>query len=61
MAQEYIRIGELQELFGNRSVSAIRNDVIAGRLPKPVMLGRVRYWKKSQVDAALQKLLDETQ
>lgn len=37
-----------------RSLSSINRDVKAGRLPSPIKLGRNRYWRKAEVDEALE-------
>lgn len=54
--QTYLTLTELRTKLGNRSRSAIYLDLEAGRLPKPVKLGRRLYWPESDVDAHLRNL-----
>jgi prophage regulatory protein len=40
----------LREKLGQRSRSAIYNDLEAHRLPQPVKLGGRLYWRESEID-----------
>lgn len=42
----------------DRSLSSINRDVASGRLPQPIKLGRNRYWRRDEVDAALEMCRD---
>jgi prophage regulatory protein len=55
----YLTLTELRAKLGNRSRSALYNDLAAGRLPQPVKLGGRLYWPEGDVDAHLRNLRDE--
>ncbi len=59
MAEKYLNLHELSAKLGNRSRSAIYNDMGAGRLPKPVKLGGRIYWPEAEIEECLRKLRDE--
>lgn len=44
---KYLTLTELRAKLGNRSRSAIYNDLEAGRLPQPVKLGAPLYWAEA--------------
>lgn len=50
---QYLTLSELRAKLGNRSRSAIYNDLAADRLPKPIKLGARLYWPSDVVDAHL--------
>ena len=50
---KYVSFEQLQEKLGGRSRSAIYVDLEKGRLPKPLKLGRRRYWEDSALDQYL--------
>lgn len=52
----YLTTSELQAKFCGRSRSSIWRDVRDGRLPKPIKLGTVPYWRDSDIDAAMEQL-----
>lgn len=52
----YLTLGELRAKLGNRSRSAIYNDLEAGRLPMPLKLGGRLYWPEEELEQHLQKL-----
>jgi prophage regulatory protein len=54
--QSYLTLNELRAKIGNRSRSAIYNDLAAGRLPQPVKLGGQLYWPEGDVEAHLRAL-----
>lgn len=54
----YLTLTELRAKLGNRSRSAIYNDLEAGRLPQPIKLGGRIYWAENEVDAHLSNLRD---
>jgi predicted DNA-binding transcriptional regulator AlpA len=56
---KYLTLSELRAKLGNRSRSAIYNDLAAGRLPQPVKLGARLYWDESEIDAHLRNLRDK--
>ncbi len=56
---KYLTLSELRAKLGNRSRSAIYNDLAAGRLPQPVKLGARLYWAESEIDAHLRNLRDK--
>ena len=49
---KYLTLTELRAKLGNRSRSAIYNDLEASRLPQPVKLGARLYWAEAEIDAA---------
>ncbi|OSQ46761.1 helix-turn-helix transcriptional regulator [Marivita geojedonensis] len=57
--QRYLTLSELSAKLGNRSRSAIYNDLAVGRLPQPIKLGARIYWPESDVDTHLRNLRDE--
>jgi prophage regulatory protein len=56
---KYLTLNELRAKLGNRSRSAIYNDLNAGRLPQPVKLGARLYWPEGDVDAHLRNLREQ--
>jgi len=48
--EQLIRIREVGQRSGKRSIRAIYNDVKAKRFPPPVKIGRSTYWKESDLD-----------
>ena len=57
--QTYLTMKELGKKLGGRSRSSIANDLAAGRLPKPIRLGRRVYWPSDVVDAHLAAMRDQ--
>ncbi|CUH85052.1 helix-turn-helix transcriptional regulator [Thalassovita mediterranea] len=57
--QRFLTLTELRAKLGNRSRSAIYNDLEAGRLPQPIKLGGRLYWPENELDAHLQSLREE--
>lgn len=49
---------DLGKHLGGRSRSSIANDLAAGRLPKPIKLGRRVYWPSDVIDAHLAAMRD---
>lgn len=47
---KYLNFRALREKLGQRSRSAIYNDLEAHRLPQPVKLGGRLYWRESEID-----------
>ena len=47
---KYLNFRSLRETLGQRSRSAIYNDLDANRLPPPIKLGGRLYWVESHVD-----------
>ncbi|WGW04535.1 helix-turn-helix transcriptional regulator [Tropicibacter oceani] len=58
MATKYITFTELRALLGNRSRSAVYNDIDAGRLPKPLKLGGRNYWPLDETEEHLRAQRD---
>jgi predicted DNA-binding transcriptional regulator AlpA len=56
---KYLTLTELRAKLGNRSRSAIYNDLEAGRLPRPVKLGARLYWAEAEIDAHLRNLREK--
>ena len=56
---KYLTLNELRAKLGNRSRSAIYNDLNAGRLPQPVKLGARLYWAEGEIDAHLKSLREQ--
>lgn len=56
---KYLTLSELRTKLGNRSRSAIYNDLEAGRLPQPVKLGARLYWPEAELEAHLQNLREK--
>ena len=38
------------------SVETLERQIIAGKLPTSVLIGRIEYWRKDAIDAALARL-----
>lgn len=57
---KYLTLNELRAKLGDRSRSAIYNDLNAGRLPQPVKLGGRLYWPECELDAHLQSLREHS-
>jgi prophage regulatory protein len=57
--QRFLTLTELRARIGNRSRSAIYNDLEAGRLPQPVKLGGRLYWPEGDVEAHLRALSEK--
>ena len=53
---KYLTLTDLCAKLGNRSRSAIYDDLENGRLPKPIKLGRRLLWPESQIDEHMQTL-----
>lgn len=54
--QRYLTLTELRAKLGDRSRSAIYEDLKKGRLPQPVKLGGRLYWPEGDIDAHLRGL-----
>lgn len=57
--QKYLTLKEVSGLLGNRARSSIYGDIAAGRLPKPVKLGRRVYWPEDELEAHFQVLAQD--
>lgn len=55
---QYLTLSELRAKLGNRSRSAVYNDLAAARLPQPIRLGGRLYWREDEVDAHLAAMRD---
>ena len=56
----YINFQQLQKKLGNRSRSAIYEDLRLERLPSPFKFGRRCYWKECDIDYHLEELIRST-
>ena len=59
---QLISFKQLRTKLGGRSRSACYLDLEAGRLPKPIKIGRILYWDEDRVNeylASLQKIDDD--
>ncbi|MGY6694950.1 MAG: helix-turn-helix transcriptional regulator [Roseinatronobacter sp.] len=61
MTLKYLTFRELRAKLGDRSRSAIYDDLKKDRLPKPIKLGGKNYWRDGDVDDHLRNLRDEAQ
>ena len=59
MTLKYLTFRELRAKLGDRSRSAIYDDLKKDRLPKPIKLGGKNYWPDGDVDDHLRNLRDE--
>lgn len=59
MSTKYLTFSELRCKLGNRSRSAVYEDLASGRLPKPLKLGGRNYWPEDELDAHLRDLRKE--
>ena len=59
MTLKYLTFRELRAKLGDRSRSAIYDDLKNNRLPKPIKLGGKNYWPEGDVDEHLRNLRDE--
>ena len=57
--QKYLTLTELRAKLGNRSRSAIYNDLDAGRLPQPIKIGGRLYWPEGDVEAHLRAMSEK--
>lgn len=57
--QRFLTLAELRARLGNRSRSAIYNDLEAGRLPQPLKLGGKLYWAESDLEAHLRAMSEK--
>ena len=60
MTQKYLTFRELRAKLGDRSRSAIYEDLKKGRLPQPLKLGGRLYWPEGDLEAHLRALREET-
>ena len=56
----YINFKQLQKKLGNRSRSAIYEDLKLERLPSPFKFGRRCYWRERDIDDHLEELIRNT-
>jgi predicted DNA-binding transcriptional regulator AlpA len=54
-----ITFAELRAKLGNRSRSAVYNDLAQGRLPKPLKLGQRLYWDESALEQHLRAMAEQ--
>ena len=57
--QRFLTLTELRAKLGNRSRSAIYNDLDAGRLPQPLKLGGRLYWPENDLEAHLRAFFEK--
>jgi len=56
----YLNFQQLQKKLGNRSRSAIYEDLRHGRLPTPFKIGRRCYWSEGCIDRHLQDIIERS-
>jgi predicted DNA-binding transcriptional regulator AlpA len=54
----YLGLSELRARLGGRSRSSIYCDITAGRLPRPIRLGRRAYWNEAEIEECLRALAE---
>lgn len=54
--QNYITMKDLRKKLGNRSRSAIYNDLKNGDLPQPIILGKTQIWGVDDLEEFLAEL-----
>jgi predicted DNA-binding transcriptional regulator AlpA len=54
----YLSLKELRAKLGNRARSSVYVDIAAGRLPRPIRLGRRSYWLEAEIDECLRALAE---
>ena len=54
--QTYLTLTELRAKLGDRSRSAIYEDMKKGRLPQPLKLGGRLYWPENELETHLRSL-----
>jgi predicted DNA-binding transcriptional regulator AlpA len=54
-----ITFAELRAKLGNRSRSAVYNDLAEGRLPKPLKLGQRLYWDEAALEQHLRAMAEQ--
>jgi predicted DNA-binding transcriptional regulator AlpA len=54
-----ITFAELRAKLGNRSRSAVYNDLAQGRLPKPLKLGQRLYWDEAALEQHLRAMAEQ--
>jgi predicted DNA-binding transcriptional regulator AlpA len=57
--QRRLTLTELRAKLGDRSRSAIYEDLKMGRLPQPLKLGGRLYWGEDDVEAHLRNLCEK--
>ena len=55
----YLSFGDLRSKLRGRSRASIRRDVLEGRIPQPIKLGRACYWCEEEVDGFLMSLQEQ--
>jgi predicted DNA-binding transcriptional regulator AlpA len=61
LLMRYISLAELRAKLAGRARTSIYADITAGRLPRPIRLGKRVYWLEDAVDAHLRELAAEAQ
>ena len=56
----YLNFQQLQKKLGNRSRSAIYEDLKQGRLPNPFKIGRRCYWIEGSIDQHLKDSIEHS-
>jgi predicted DNA-binding transcriptional regulator AlpA len=57
----YLSLSELRSKLGGRARSSLYADIAAGRLPRPIRLGRRSYWPETEIDECLRQLAVKAQ
>ena len=58
--QNYLTMTDLRKKLGNRSRSAIYNDIERGDLPKPLQIGSRLLWGESDLESFLLSRIKKT-
>lgn len=53
---DLMTMAQLREYLGGRGRSTIYEDIEAGRLPKPIKIGRTCYFDRDEVTAKINEL-----
>ena len=52
----YLTLSQVSEKLGGRSRASLYRDILAGRLPHPIKLGRRCYFREVDIDAAMMRV-----
>lgn len=54
--RKLVTMDDISEAFGGRHRSSIYRDVEAGRIPRPIKIGRRVYWNAEEINAAVENM-----
>ena len=55
----YLTLSQVSKKLGGRSRASLYRDILAGRLPNPIKLGRRSYFREVDIDAAMTRVESE--